>query len=80
MPFYFGDLIKIAEDTYQVVFPDHYQGRSRAPAIVPPEDQDPLKRYCSCGKLLRKNNHTGHCRTCILLIGRRKCSPAPSDR
>jgi hypothetical protein len=79
MPFYFGDLVKIAEDTYEVVFSSH-QGRSLAPAIVPKAEQDPNKRYCRCGKLLRSNNRTGKCRSCILAIGRRKCSPAPSDR
>jgi hypothetical protein len=80
MPFHYGDLVKIAEDTYEVVFRDSHQGKSLAPTIVPLKDRDPNKRYCSCGKVLRRNNRTGLCRACVLKIGRRKCSPSSSDR
>ena len=32
---------------------------------VPEKDQDPTKRYCSCGRKLNKTNTSGTCAVCL---------------
>jgi hypothetical protein len=71
MPYYDGVLVRVSEDTYVVRPPGVGQGRSTR-GYVPPEQRDPDKAYCACGRVLRSSNRSGTCSICVAEMRRNR--------